>query len=113
MSLRNEIIKIFNELVSQSKRITDLPAASTLTGSELIEVVQGGVSKKTTVTAASSGPTDHWKGLWVWADNADADPDWSPGDMGLSVGDRGVPGDANYVQDGALIVLTEDGFIYK
>lgn len=58
---------------------------------------------------------DRWKGSWVWADHANAEPDdWNVGDMGEGVGERYEPGSevGMYVPDGALIVKTTNGFKY-
>lgn len=49
MSLRSEVIRIFNELLGNSKKISELPAASALTGTEQVEVNQGGTSARTTI----------------------------------------------------------------
>lgn len=38
-----------------NKKISELPAAGAITGSELVEIVQGGVNKQTTTQAVSSG----------------------------------------------------------
>lgn len=48
MSLRSEVIRIFNELLGNSKKISELPAASALTGSEQVELNQAGSSVRTT-----------------------------------------------------------------
>ena len=48
MSLRSEVIRIYNELIAGAKKISGLPAAGALTGAELIETVQGGVNVQTT-----------------------------------------------------------------
>jgi hypothetical protein len=48
MSLRSEVIRIVNELLGNSKKITELDNATALTGVELVEVVQGGANKQTT-----------------------------------------------------------------
>lgn len=56
MSLRSEVIRIVNELIGNSKKISELPAATTpLTGTELMEVVQGGISKRVAKSDVSSG----------------------------------------------------------
>lgn len=55
MSLRSEVIRIFNELMGQGKKITQLPAGTAPTGTELIEAVQGGQSVSLTVNQVSSG----------------------------------------------------------
>lgn len=48
MSLRSEVIRIVNELLGNSKKISELPAASALTGTEQVEVNQAGTSVRTT-----------------------------------------------------------------
>lgn len=48
MSLRSEVIRIYNELISGAKKISELPAAGALTGNELVEGVQGGANVKMT-----------------------------------------------------------------
>lgn len=47
------------------KKFTELPTASTLDGTEIYAVVQGGVSKKTTGDNISS-----WQGEWTFPANA-------------------------------------------
>lgn len=48
MSFRSEVVRIVNELLAGSKKISQLSAASALTGTELVEVVQGGTNVQTT-----------------------------------------------------------------
>lgn len=48
MSVRSEVIRIYNELIAGAKKISALPAAGALTGSELVEGVQGGANVKMT-----------------------------------------------------------------
>lgn len=48
MSLRSEVIRIVNELLGNSRKISELPAASALAGTEQVEVNQGGTSARTT-----------------------------------------------------------------
>jgi hypothetical protein len=55
MSLRSEIVKVFNELLGNGKKISDLPAATAPTGTELVEIVQGGINKKATVSQFGGG----------------------------------------------------------
>lgn len=58
MSLRSEVIRIFNELVAAGKKISQLPAANTpLSGDELLEISQNGVSSKISASNLSSGGT--------------------------------------------------------
>jgi hypothetical protein len=55
MSVRSEVIRIFNELIGQAKKISDLPAAGSVDGADLVEISQGGVSKKATAAQIGSG----------------------------------------------------------
>lgn len=56
MSLRSEVIRIFNELLALGRKITQLPDADLpLTGDEYIEIVQGGVNKKVQVSQLPGG----------------------------------------------------------
>lgn len=55
MSLRSEIIRVLNEVLANSKKISELPAGTTPAGTELIEGVQGGESVKFTISQVSSG----------------------------------------------------------
>lgn len=48
MSLRSEVIRILNEVLANSKKITQLNASATLTGAELVEIVQAGFNVRTT-----------------------------------------------------------------
>lgn len=54
MSLRSEVIRILNEVLSASKKITQFNAASALTGAELVEVVQSAVNVRTTTAAIAA-----------------------------------------------------------
>lgn len=55
MSVRSEVIRIFNELIGQAKKIGDLPAAASVSGADLVEVSQGGTSKKATISQVATG----------------------------------------------------------
>jgi hypothetical protein len=55
MSLQSEVTRIINNLFANSNKISDLPAAGTLQGADLVEVVQDGVNKKTTVSNLTVG----------------------------------------------------------
>lgn len=46
MNLQSEVIRILNAWLAGAKKISQLPAAGTLDGSELYEAVQGGVNVK-------------------------------------------------------------------
>lgn len=57
MSFRSEVVRIFNELLAQGKKITLLTSASVpLQGDELFELVQSGVNKKATKAELNSIP---------------------------------------------------------
>lgn len=56
MSLRSEVIRIFNELIGQAKKITDLPALPTnVDNADLFEVSRGGTSYKGTGAQLPAG----------------------------------------------------------
>lgn len=56
MSLRSEVIRIFNELIGQAKKISDLPALPTnVDNADLFEVSRGGTSYKGTGSQLPSG----------------------------------------------------------
>lgn len=55
MSLRTDIIRVVNELLANSKKISELPPGSTPAGSELIEGVQGGVNVKFNISQIATG----------------------------------------------------------
>ena len=58
MSLRSEIVRILNELLSGSKKITELPTAGALSGLEYVEIVQDGINKKVAAANLSGGTFD-------------------------------------------------------
>lgn len=56
MSLRSEIIRVLNEILGNSKKISELDAAITpLTGTELVEIVQSGENKRVAVSDVGGG----------------------------------------------------------
>lgn len=56
MNLRSEVVRIFNELLGDGKKITQLPDADLpLTGSEYVEIVQDGINKKVQVIQLPGG----------------------------------------------------------
>ncbi len=55
MSFRSEFIRLFNEMIGQSKKISELPAGS-FTTSTLFEAVENGVNIKLTGAQISGGP---------------------------------------------------------
>lgn len=55
MSIRSEVIRIMNEVLAVSKKISELPPAGAITGAELIEIVQGGANVQSTVSAIGGG----------------------------------------------------------
>lgn len=56
MSVRSEIIRVLNEVLGNSKKISELDAATTpLSGTELIEIVQSGENKQVAVSDVGGG----------------------------------------------------------
>ncbi len=79
MSLRSEVIRIFNELVAGGKKITELPEANSLAGGELIEIVQGGTNKKTTAQSVANlggggGGGSATFTVWEWSAHSNLAP---------------------------------------
>lgn len=70
MSLRSEVVRIINEILGNSKKISELPDADALAGSEYVEVVQDGVNKKATVSQVSVGASNPWQGPWSFPGDA-------------------------------------------
>lgn len=106
MSLRSEVIRIFNELMAGSKKITELPAGTSPAGSELIEGVQGGQNVKFTVSQLGGGEMN-WRGAY---DLAAESPDYpSSGGTGAA----GVPAAGNqwYVSTSGDLDVTGLGVI--
>lgn len=58
MSLRSEIVRVFNELLAGSKKITELTTADPLSGLEYVEIVQDGINKKVAAANLSGGSFD-------------------------------------------------------
>jgi hypothetical protein len=71
-----------------NKKITDLPTASTPDGSEYIELVQGGINKKSTILSIGSG---NWRGAYDLSGNA------YPSAGGTGVSGIPAPGNEWYV----------------
>jgi len=55
MSLRSEVIRIFNELTGSAKKISDLPAAGSVDGTDLVEISKNGVSMSATASQIGAG----------------------------------------------------------
>lgn len=66
MSLRSEIIKVINEILSNSKKISDLEAVPSIDGAESMEVVKNGVNYKVTVSQIATGGATAF-GEWNFA----------------------------------------------
>lgn len=96
MSLRGEIKRILNELLSNSKKITELPSGSAPSGSELIEVVQGGQNVSLTISQVASGGVGVLSvvaGTNITVDNTDPQNpiiSASGGGSGLTVGTTAI-----------------------
>lgn len=101
MSLRGEIKRILNELLSNSKKITELPSGSAPIGSELIEVVQGGQNVSLTISQVASGGVGVLSvvaGTNITVDNTDPQNpiiSASGGGSGLTVGTTAIASGTN------------------
>jgi hypothetical protein len=87
-----------------AKKFSELPAADTLTGTEIIAIVQGGVSKKSTVDdVAAMAPS----GITIanWAFPGDAFPT-SANVLYIATADHGTIGDPDYVPTGTWFIAT-------
>lgn len=108
MSLRSEVIRIFNELVAAGKKITELPAADPLSGSELLEIVQDGDNRKVSAqTIANLGGGGGGGGaaftIWVWASHANQAPTaTAEGQAWVTSGTYDVSG--FLITDGSLLI---------
>jgi len=93
MSLRSEVIRIFNELVAGGKKITELPDADTLVGGELLEIVQDGTNRKTTAQTVANLGSGGGGGsaaftVWEWASHSNLPPTaTAPGQAWITEGD--------------------------
>lgn len=65
MSLRSEVVRVFNELIANGKKISDLPALpSVVQNGDLFEVVRGGVNYQGTGSQLpSGGGAGTWGGI--------------------------------------------------
>lgn len=54
MSVRSEVIKVLNEVLADSKKISELDPSAALSGTELVEIVQAGVNVQTTTQAIAN-----------------------------------------------------------
>jgi hypothetical protein len=98
MSLRSEVIRVIREYFQNSKKITELPAGSALSGPELFEAVQSGQNVKITATQIATftgggggGGVDHWRGAY------DLSVDAYPSSGGSGVAGAIQSGDEWYV----------------
>jgi len=71
MSLQSEVVRIINNVFVQAKKISELPDAGALDGSELVECTQSGQSVKTTSgnIAALAGVVSSGYTLWDMSTN--------------------------------------------
>lgn len=86
------------------KKFTELPDADTLTGTEVIAVVQGGTSKKTTAAAVAFS-NGHWRGAY------DLSVDAYPSSGGSGTGGAIQSGDEWYVSVSGELDVTGLGVI--
>ena len=64
--LWKNVYQVINEKAMPNKKITELPVATTPTGPELVEIVQGGVNKQSTLQAiADLAGDEHFKGVFA------------------------------------------------
>lgn len=102
MSLQSEIVRILNNYFLNSKKISDLPTADTPTGSELIEIVQGGVNKKITSASLATGGTGLALSDWDFVSEGGFPNDASI--LYIATTDNGSPGDSDYVASGTWFI---------
>lgn len=106
MSLRSEVVRIVNELLANSKKITELTTASSIVGDELVEVVQDGVNKKVAVSnIGGGGGTAYWRGSYDLSVNA------YPSSGGSGTAGAIQSGDEWYVSVGGDLDVTGLGVI--
>ncbi len=105
MSIRSEVIRILNEVLSGSKKISELPAAGTITGTELVEIVQDGVNKQTTTSEFGNSSTGISLVKWTFASHAGSFPT-AIDTLYIAQDDHGSLGDADYVQANTWFIAT-------
>lgn len=115
MSVRSEVIRIVNELLAGSKKISELPAGTSPSGTELIEVVQNGTNVSLTVSQVSgAGGVEHFRGDYDASGNA-YPSSGGTGPSGVpSAGDEWfvyVPGDLDV--DGLGVITVNSGALLK
>lgn len=108
MSLRSEIVRILNELLSGSKKITELPTADTLTGLEYVEVVQDGFNKKV-ATANISGGTFDLSGVVQHRGNFSLAANLFPSTGGTGSGGTVEENNRWFITVGSTTLLDENG----
>lgn len=93
-----------------NKKISQLPVASTPSGTELVEIVQLGVNKQTTLDQIGGSGGLKWGGLWTFASNGGAFPAATlAGTLYISTDDHGSIGDADYAPANTWFVSKIDG----
>jgi hypothetical protein len=85
MSVRSEVIRVFNEILAKAKKITELPDAGAITGNEWAEIVQNGVNVKTRTSSLGSGGSTDLSGTWRHRGNYDASSNLFPTTNGTGV----------------------------
>lgn len=75
MSLRSEIIRVLNEFLANSKKISELDTVPSIDGAESLEVVKNGVNYRATVSQVATGGVTAF-GEWNFATSGP-----SPGDF--------------------------------
>jgi hypothetical protein len=88
-----------------AKKFSELPAADSLTGTEIIAIVQGGVSKKSTVDEVAAMAPPGGITIADWSFPAGAFPA-SANVLYIATADHGTIGDPDYVPAGTWFIAT-------
>lgn len=91
------------------KKFTQLPAATTPTGSEILAAVQGGSSVQTTAIAVAK---TLYQGGYAFPGDA-LPTSWPVGGFGYATADRFSPGNPGYVASGSLIFRISSGTAFS
>jgi hypothetical protein len=95
--------------MSAQVTITQLPQAGAITGSELVPIVQNGVTVQTTTSAIAGSPTQTYTYLTVTQTPQLANSRYVGVTNGLSITDGGAQGLFNISTTGALLSLVNSG----
>ena len=95
--------------MSAQVTITQLPQAGAITGSELVPIVQNGVTVQTTTSAIAGSPTQTYTYLTVTQTPQLANSRYVGVTNGLVITDGGAQGLFNISTTGALLSLVNSG----